>query len=335
MLAKRDTHADRRYGHGVVALASLLGAGGVLAAAAAVGTAIGSVHRVSAVAPQLHLAGVRFSYPSLNSAEWLLVALAAQGATAAAFAARAAFHQRAAYRRFLGRLEVVGRIEGDPAIEVIADPRPQAFCAGYLRPRVYVSQRALDLLTESELRAVLAHERHHHRVRDPLRFACGRILARALFFLPVLRSLYERYADLAELNADRAAIRACAGEQAPLASALLVFDASAPPGVSGISSERVDSLFGHATRWRPPLWLTVASLASLITLGLLVWRVSELASAHATLNLPFLSSEPCVVISVLLLALGGFAIAKRTLTGGGQAARRSSPDGAVKNSSSA
>lgn len=104
MLAKRDTYPDRRYGHGVVALASLLGAGGVLAAAAAVGTAIGSVHRVSAVARHLHLAGVSFSYPSFNSAEWLLVAPAAQGATVAALAARAAFHQRAAYRRFLSRL---------------------------------------------------------------------------------------------------------------------------------------------------------------------------------------------------------------------------------------
>ena len=50
--------------------------------------------------------------------------------------------------------------------------------------------------------------------------------------MPVLRSLYERYADLAELSADRAAIQASAGKQAPLASALLVFDASAPPGVS-------------------------------------------------------------------------------------------------------
>jgi hypothetical protein len=71
-------------------------------------------------------------------------------------------------------------------------------------------------------------------VRDPLRFAVGRILSGALFFVPVLRPLFDHDADLAELNADRAAVQASAGRQGPLASALLVFDAGAPPGVSGI-----------------------------------------------------------------------------------------------------
>jgi hypothetical protein len=128
---------------------------------------------------------------------------------------------------------------------VIRDPRPQAFCAGYLRPVVYVLRRTVELLSDVELDAVLAHERHHRRVRDPLRIACGGVLGEALFFLPALRPLCDRYADVAELNADRAAVHASAGREAPLASALLVFDESAPAGVSGISPERVDSLLGQ------------------------------------------------------------------------------------------
>lgn len=214
-------------------------------------------------------------------------------------------------QRLFDRLEVVGQLEGHPSVKVIADPRPQAFCAGYLRPTVYISRRALELLTEAELNAVLAHECHHRQVRDPLRFACGRILAQALFFVPVLRSLSERYADLAELNADRAAIRASAGRPAPLASALLVFDAGAPPGVSGISSQRVDVLLGNPVRWRPPWWLMSASFGSLLTLALLIWRTSEFASAQATFNLPLLPSAPCVVMSLLLPLLGYILIARR------------------------
>lgn len=303
--------SDRPNGHLVVRFAALLGACGVLASAAAVGAAIGSVHRSTTAAPHLELIGLRFSYPSLNPAEWLLVAVALLGAAAALVAARACWRQRVAYREFLDRLEVVGRLEGDPSVRVIADPRPQAFCAGYLRPTVYISRRALELLNKAELKAVLAHEHHHRRVRDPLRFACGRILAQALFFVPVLRSLYERYADLAELSADHAAIIASAGRQAPLASALLVFDASAPPGVSGISSQRVDSLLGNPVRWQPPWWLMSASIVSLLSLALLIWRTSEVASAHATLNLPFLTSTPCLVMSLLLPALGCLAIARR------------------------
>ncbi len=38
---------------------------------------------------------------------------------------------------------------------------------------------------DEELRAVLAHEQEHRRMRDPLRLAIGRILCEALFFLPV------------------------------------------------------------------------------------------------------------------------------------------------------
>jgi hypothetical protein len=302
----RDDGSDGRR---LIRLAVFLGACGVVAAAAAVGAAIDSVHQVSMAPRHLDILGVHFSYPALNVAEWLLLGLAAIGAAAATVAVRTCWHQRAAYRDFLDRLQIVGRLEGHPAVNVIADPRPQAFCAGYLRPKVYVSERALALLSDSELKAVLAHEHHHKVVRDPMRFACGRILSRALFFVPVLRSLGDRYADLAELNADRAAVHASAGDQSPLASALLAFDASAPPGASGISSDRVDSLLGLPVRWRAPWWSTAASIGSLTALGLLIWRTSEVASADATFNLPFLSSTPCLVISTLLLL--GFAMVAR------------------------
>jgi hypothetical protein len=299
---------DRPDGRILVRLATLLGACGVVAAASAVGAAVGSVHHVSMAVRHLEVFGVRFSYPASNGAEWLLLGLAGLGAAALTVAVTACWRQRAAYRDFLGQLEIVGALEGHATVNVIADPRPQAFCAGYLRPTVYISQRAIDLLSEPELSAVLAHEHHHKRVRDPLRLACGRITGRALFFVPVLRSLWERYADLAEVNADRAAVRASAGHQAPLASALLVFDASAPSGVSGISPERVDSLLGLPIRWRPRWWLTAASVGSLFSLGLLIWRTSEVASVHATFNPPLLSSTPCIVMGLLLPLLGCVAV---------------------------
>ena len=57
-----------------------------------------------------------------------------------------------------------------------------------------------------ELRAVLAHEQHHRALRDPLRLAVGRVLCQALFFLPVLRPLHDRYGDVAEMTADAAAV---------------------------------------------------------------------------------------------------------------------------------
>jgi hypothetical protein len=300
----------------VFGLTAILGTAGMVVAAAAMGAAIGSVHHASRGSGRFELAGLLLSYPNLNSAEWLLIGVAGVGAAAIMLAGRAAWRQGAAYRGFLDALEVLGQLDAHPTVNVIAAARPEAFCAGYLRPTVYISTGALELLTTSELGAVLAHEHHHRLVRDPLRLAFGRIISQALFFVPIVRSLCDRYEGLAELNADRAAVRASAGRQSPLASALLVFDASTPPGFSGISPERVESLLGEPSSWRLPISRMAASPASLSTLGLLIWQASGAASAHATFNLPFLSSQPCVVMIMLLPLLGCIAaISGRTHAG--------------------
>jgi Zn-dependent protease with chaperone function len=322
-LVTRDI-PDNRSRHGrVFWLAVIFGAAGMLAAAAAVGAAIGSVHPTPMGAGRLDVAGVVLSYPEVNGAEWLLIGVAAVGATAITVGCWDSWRQRAVYHSFLEKLGVIGRLRGHPTVRVIAGSRPDAFCAGYLRPRVYISRGALESLTIPELEAVLAHEYHHKLVRDPLRFAFGRILGRSLFFMPVLRPLFDRYADVAECNADGAAVRASGGRQGPLASALLMFDASAPPGVSGISSARVDSLLVEPVRWQPPLWLLAASVAALAGLSALVWQASSTASARATFNVPFVSSRPCIAM-VLAVPLLGCLVAtfrrrarSRTLAGRG------------------
>jgi Zn-dependent protease with chaperone function len=283
------------------ALALALGIAGLLLATAAVTTAIASVHHASTGSRPTLATGVDFTYPTLNVAAALLLALAAAGAAAIVLGVRASWRQLRSYRSLVDQIGVVEPLDKDPRVNVIADPLPQAFCAGYLRPRVYVSRRTVELLTEAELDAVLAHEHHHRRVRDPLRLAYARILGEALFFVPVLRSLSERYGELAELSADRAAVRANAGEAAPLASALLAFDGSGSPGAAGISSERVDSLLGEPIRWGLPSWLLVASLALLPGMSALVWLASRAASADATFNLPILSSRPCVILTIISL----------------------------------
>jgi Peptidase family M48 len=290
-----------------------LGTGGLGLSTAAILTATDSLHRVSAGAAQIELAGVRLTYPTLNAAGALLLSLGALGVLVISLMLRSIRRQRRAYRSFAAQL--AGQtLERDPRVNVIADPRPQAFCAGYLRPAVYVSRRTVELLTEAELEAVLAHEHHHRRVRDPLRVAGGRILSEALFFVPVLRKLCERYAELAELSADRAAVMA-SGTEAPLASALLVFDQSGPPGASGISPERVDSLLGQPAGWELPRGLLAGSLAVLAALSLVVWLVSPSASARATFNLPILSSRPCLVLMTIVPAMACVRMLRRARSG--------------------
>jgi Peptidase family M48 len=288
----------------VFGLAAALGVAGLGLTVATVTTTLASVHRASAGTGQIVLAGVRFTYPTVNGAEVFLFGLGMVAAAVIATAVRAGSRQISAHRRLMAVLEPVDFLDRDPRVGVIRDPRPQAFCAGYLRPAVYISRRTVELLGDSELDAVLAHEHHHRRVRDPLKIACGRVLSEALFFMPVLKPLCDRCADVAELSADRAAVRASAGRAAPLASALLAFDEHAPAGTSGISPERVDSLLGQRTRWRPPAWLLAGSVIAVGALTVVVWLISESARAHATFNLPIVSSRPCLVIMSIAPAAG-------------------------------
>ncbi len=163
------------------------------------------------------------------------------------------------------RLAVEHELDGG-FVRLFPSSRPQAFCAGLLRPRVYLSATARDRLSKAELRAVLAHEGHHVRRRDPLRLLAARILAEALFFVPALHRLERRYAELAELAADEAAVRVAGS--AALASALLKLGASDHPQAAvALAPERVDHLCGAPTRWRLEIRSLVLSLIGVVGLA--------------------------------------------------------------------
>jgi Zn-dependent protease with chaperone function len=246
----------------------------------------------------LSVGGLALTYPALNVAAAILLAFAVLGAAVLAVTIRAALRHLRAQRRLLKGLPVVG---AHADATVIESASPLAFCAGWVRPRIFVSRAAVERLSEAELEAVLAHERHHRARRDPLRLAIGRILSHALFFLPVLRPLQARESENAELRADAAAVAAVAA--APLASALLILGATGD-GVVGVSPERVDHLLGRAGAWRPPWPLLIAAFATLAGLIALLWRVSGSATVAATLNV---TSQPCVLVLALVPVVAGLA----------------------------
>jgi hypothetical protein len=290
-----------------------LGGSGLSACALVLAAGVSLVHVAPTAAHRLDVAGLRLTYPAVNVAAVLLLALAALGAVVLSVAARAAWRQLRAHRRLMRALPVSGPLPDDPAVLVVDAAAPLAFCAGWLRPRVYVSKAVLERLSERELRAVLAHERRHEALRDPLRLAVGHVLSQALSFLPVLRPLHQRAADVAELQADAAAVAASDGTPAPLASAMLALGASPGGVVVGIAPERVDSLLGLSPAWRLPRMLLIAALLTLGGVLAIVWRASASASVQAGLGLPIASSQPCVLVLALVpvLACLAAAVARR------------------------
>ena len=150
-------------------------------------------------------------------------------------ALRSLRRQRRAARRLAALPVVEHRRVGAHAIAIVADPRPVAFCAGFRRPGVFVTSGALARLAPDELEAVVEHEAHHVRRRDPLRLLVAQTLADA-FAIPSLRDLPARQLATADLAADAAAV-AATGTSRPLAAAMLRLPDPLP--------ERVDQLLGR------------------------------------------------------------------------------------------
>jgi hypothetical protein len=119
------------------------------------------------------------------------------------------------------------------------------------------------LLDETALNMVLAHDAHHARRRDPLPLAVGRVLARALFFVPGLDEPVRRQQGLAQLGADETAMNAGPNNRSALARAMLTFSESSPAvGSVGIDPRLVDHLLGEPPSWRFPTLLCLAAAAA-------------------------------------------------------------------------
>ena len=232
----------------------------------------------------------------------LVLALAGVGLAVPVRAVRSIWRQARATRRLLRVLPVTRVSPGSPSVVTVEHEAPLAFCAGYRRPRVYVSTGTQCLLAPAELAAVLAHERHHARRRDPLRLLLMRAAADALFFMPVLRWCRVRYGVLAERAADQHAIES-AGVK-PLASALAAFDEQRAATVT-VSAERVAHLVGEADRARlSPVTLATGLLGGAGVAALAAITAVSFGPGQATIA--GLASAACglSLIALPLLAIG-------------------------------
>lgn len=281
----------------VFALWSAVAAAGV---AVTLGALAAGLTRIDFAAPsiaELAAACQRWLFPHLDVASLAVLAVAGLAAATLFSVWRSGARQLQATRRFERRLWVQRRLPGTADVSVVDGAAPEAFCIGLARPRIYVSSAAVATLSESELAAVIAHERHHARRRDPLRLLVARSIGEGLFWLPVLRRLADRYAALAELAADDAARWATGGPR-PLASALLAFDAH-PTAAVGISPQRVDRLRGARVGWELPMLLLAGATATIAAGGAIIGRVLQ-ATDHAALPLPVVIAQLCMVVMALL-----------------------------------
>jgi Zn-dependent protease with chaperone function len=295
----RGATRSYRLGLGLAAVGLGLTAGVLVAVLAVLSVRPAPAHEITVLGEQL-------AVPAANAQAIILLSLATLGISVVLAGAYGAIIVLAAYRRLRRALPVLDRLPGHGHVWVILGERPHAFCAGLLRPVVYVSTGALQKLGDEQLEAVLAHEHLHRIRRDPLRIASARVLGEALFFLPVLRRLTARYCTLAELAADEHAVAALGGDTSPLAGAMLAF------ADNGIAPERVDHISGRTPDWGLPIAVTALSAAGAGGLALLVWQLARHAILQTTLGFPLLSAQPCIIV-LALIPLAGTALGMWTI----------------------
>ncbi|GAW49754.1 MULTISPECIES: M56 family metallopeptidase [unclassified Nocardioides] len=130
-----------------------------------------------------------------------------------AVVARRARRARRAQLRVLAL--VARRLQGDQGdrllLLLLDDERPAAYCLPGSRARggdtIVVSSGALDLLDDSQVRLVLAHERAHLRQRHHLATLISATLAAAFGWVPLFRLAAQHVPPLLEMAADDQAIR--------------------------------------------------------------------------------------------------------------------------------
>jgi Zn-dependent protease with chaperone function len=114
---------------------------------------------------------------------------------------------------------------------ILVYPRGGSVCAlGFRRPTIVLSGELLRVLTDDELRAVLAHEIAHVRRGDYRLNWLGVVLRSALFYLPPWSVGWGALAETRERDADRLATR-LTGDPLALAAALIKVWRHTPAGI--------------------------------------------------------------------------------------------------------
>jgi bla regulator protein blaR1 len=184
---------------------------------------------------------------------------------------------------------------------VLHEPRPAAYCLPGRRRTVVVTSGAVDLLSRSQLSAVLGHEQAHLRARHHRLLVAAALAARSLPDLPFLRDLPRQVRRLLEMHADDLA--ATVHDPEVLATALVAMatagsgTAAAPRAALGAADS--DTAVRVRRLLLPPRSLTPrrrhAVRAAVAALGLIP-VIAALTPAGIALTQPPVRTPPAVVV---------------------------------------
>jgi Zn-dependent protease with chaperone function len=173
----------------------------------------------------------------ITAGQVLTVATAARIAWAAG---RVTQRRRTGARRHQLLVRLAGHRRPDLPALVLDSPQTAAYSVAGRHPDVVVTSGAIELLTEPQLGAVLAHENAHLRARHHRWQVAAAVVADALPIVPLLREVPARVGQLLEMDADELA----AHHHGPrvLAGALVAVASVGGPAATGVTVPSASTL---------------------------------------------------------------------------------------------
>lgn len=164
----------------------------------------------------------------------------------------------------LGELiPAAGSVAGGLRVRLLDHPVAAAYCLPGVRPRIVLSQGAIDSLSAGQLTAVLSHEHAHAAGQHDLVILPFRAWRQTFPFLPPARRALAAVELLVEMLADNDASRRCG--PAPLRAALLRL-AEVSPGDSQVTARAARLAAPPAALTRPAMAAIYAAAVALVLL---------------------------------------------------------------------
>lgn len=171
-------------------------------------------------------------------------------------------------------------------VTIVNQKKPQAFCFGFLNPKIYISTGLLKLMSVSELEVILKHEKYHLENRDAFTMLLATLVESLFPFFPILSDFIKIYRTDREVKTDQFATSGSAVKKSlsTVLKKLLKLEPMINPAfIPGIISAdtleaRIQSLLSLKTSYktvgRRNLFISLVSVIALV--GLMVTPVNAI-----------------------------------------------------------
>lgn len=167
-------------------------------------------------------------------------------------------------------------------IFIVHSKKVDAFSAGVLKPRIYISEALFKNFDKQELNSVIQHEMYHCQSADPLRKLVADLIKGALPYFPLKASIFANYEVLSELAADNYAQNKVESKKSVVSALSKMLDLN-NPGLNitgfGLRNDRIHILLGQENFKSRQFFSFVIGVAAIVFVNAFLISTTNIVSS--------------------------------------------------------